>query len=177
MDSLKSFLREASTAEMIKAIKDFISLMEAHNPANETYVRRLHIALVALYEAGLHFKEIQLSDDAVFIDDLPIHFADKNSGLASHFLGELIMREALFKTTFGKYTESNTGTINQVDLVHFSHSLYDMYKLLKTQVFKIEYPPPNTMAEDGLWQIKNDFYSGWGRTCANAIDLLHSFRY
>ncbi|MGN6491787.1 MAG: DUF5063 domain-containing protein [Agriterribacter sp.] len=177
MDSLKSFLGEPSTAKMIESIKNFIFLMEAHDPTDETYARRLHIALVALYEAGLHFKEIQLSDSTVFIDDLPIHFIDKNSGPASHFLGELIMREALFKTTFGKCAENNTGTINQVNLVHFSHSLYDMYKLLKTQVFKIEYPPLNTMAEDGLWQIKNGFYNGWGTACAKAIELLHSFRY
>lgn len=177
MNSLKFFLEEASTCKMIGAIKDFIFLMEASNHTNENYAPRLHVALVALYEAGLHFKEIHLSDDCLFNNDLPIHFVDKNTVLICSFLEELNARNNLFKKTFEKYNESKLNTTKQADLVDFGHSLYYMYKQLKTQVVKIEHRSSNAMAEDGLWQIKNAFYTGWGKDCAKAIEVLHAFRY
>lgn len=162
---------------MILRAKDFISLIEIDDMEIETYASRLHSALAALYEAGLHFKEIQVSDDCLFNDDLPIHFVDKNTVLICSFLEELNARNNLFKKTFEKYNESKLNTTKQADLVDFGHSLYYMYKQLKTQVVKIEHKSSNAMAEDGLWQIKTGFYKYWGIDCVKAIALLHAFRY
>lgn len=172
-------MNKKSTVDFLNAARNFVSLLEDGEIAQNDFYKNSHKALSELYWAALGLENIEIIYSGIENNLTEIERYDiikMNKNLISN-LGENVFYWQVFDPTYIEGNEKSTKGWHATGKEPMQGCLVDdfadIYGDLKEELIKIDEIGTNEAIEDALWQMKFGFNHHWGNHCINAIRALH----